>query len=129
MLAAAASCFFSFLSGSLFFEKPGPSGPPLGAMAAYSAGPSVRGMVQSLSGPKRLPRLRSGAGLPAASSGGGLDAEWSNRPSNIAEPIADFHIEVLARTAHHRSIRGMRFAKRHLFYNQTGPNQRPTAGS
>src|SRR6266850_5142945 len=127
MSGASASFFSPFFGGSSFFGFGKPNLPPLGGRAAYSLAPSLRWMVQSLSGPKRSPRLRSGAGLPSAFGGVWLDAELSNRPSNTAEQIAVFRMEVLAKKAHHRRIRGMRFGKRRLFYNLTEPSQRPTA--
>src|SRR6266481_7538 len=107
MSDASASFFASFFAGSSFLGLGKPKLPPVGGMAAYSLAPSLRWMVQSLSGPKRSLRSRSGAGLPSAFCGVWLDAELSNRPSNTAEPIAVFRMEVLARQAHHRHIRGM----------------------
>src|SRR5207302_8205690 len=111
MSGASASLFASFFGGSSFLGLGKPNLAPLGGMAAYSLAPSLRWMFQSLSGPKRSPRLRSTAGLPSALGGVWLDAELSNRPSNTAEPIAVFHMEFLAKKAHHRRIRGTRFGK------------------
>src|ERR1017187_5230496 len=94
MSDASASFFASFFGRSSFLGLGKPNLPPLGGMAAYSLAPSLRWMVQSLSAPKRSPRLRSGAGLPPAFGGVWLDAELSNRPSNTAEPIAVFRMAV-----------------------------------
>src|SRR5947207_12539837 len=93
MSGTSAPCFSAFFDGSPFLGTGKPT--PLGCMAAYALAPSWRWMVQSLSGPKRSPRLRSGAGLPSAFGGVWLDAERSNRPSNTAEPIAVVRMEFL----------------------------------
>src|SRR5438876_1095300 len=114
MSGSSASFFSPFFGSSSFLGLGKPNLPRLGDMAAYSLAPTLRWMVQSLSGPKRSPRLRSGAGLPSAFGGVWLDAELSNRPSNTAEPIAVFRMEVLVNKAHHRLISGARFGKRRL---------------
>src|SRR5438876_8539234 len=101
MSGSSASFFSPFFGSSSFLGLGKPNLPILGGMAAYSLAPSLRWMVQSLSGPKRSPRLRPSVGLASAFGEVWLDAELSNRPSNTAEPIAVFRTEDLTRKAHH----------------------------